>query len=267
MDATLPIDAEPRLLRSVCIQLAALAVLLVAADLPWRRNARVTDPKPPPPAPKHEQQIRVIEIPKPPPPPAKPEPKPAQAQAPSPAHPPAPAHPQAPAQARAPAPTQAPHRIIPADSTAVHGVRLRVLVPRTPTDLASHLHNSGGCLVVSRLAAEGAEVISVFNLDSGRAIEQSGPPCNGVPRLLRDGALNDLLGDPVGRARASLAPDERNADLALQVLLTPRLHVAARSALQSRFGALSEEEMGRQAAETGYELTCFAETSGNVRCQ
>ncbi len=98
-------------------------------------------------------------------------------------------------------------------------------------------------------------------------MEQPGPPCDGVPRLLRDPGLNGLLGDPVGRARAELAPDQRGSELVLQVLLTPQLHGAARSALRARFGDVSEEEMGRQAAESGYELTCFAEPSGPVRCQ
>ncbi|HEY6911546.1 MAG TPA: hypothetical protein VI356_19355 [Myxococcales bacterium] len=166
-----------------------------------------------------------------------------------------------------PKPEPVPSTLIPADAKAIHGVPLRVLVPRTPDALASHLRNSGGCLVVSRLAPDGAEVLSVLGLESGRAVEQPGPPCDGVPRLLRDPGLNGLLGDPVGRARAELAPDQRNSELVLQVLLTPQLHGAARSALRARFGDVSEEEMGRQAAESGYELTCFAEPSGPVRCQ
>jgi hypothetical protein len=157
--------------------------------------------------------------------------------------------------------------LIPPDSTSIRGVPLRVLVPRTPDALAAHLRNSGGCLVVSRLAPDGAEVISVLGLDSGRAVEQPGPPCDGVPRLLRDPGLNGLLGDPVGRARGELAPDQRGSELVLQILLTPRLHGAAQAALRARFGDVSEEEMGRQAAESGYELTCFAEPSGPVRCQ
>src|SRR5437660_908855 len=35
----------------------------------------------------------------------------------------------------------------------------------------------------------------------------------------------------------------------------------------ARFGAISDEEMGRRAAESGYELTCFAEPAGALRCQ
>ncbi len=122
-------------------------------------------------------------------------------------------------------------------------------------------------MVVSRLTPEGAEVVSVLAVQGGVAVEQSGPPCNGVPRLLRDVHMNAMLGDPIARARASLAPDERSADLVLQVLLTPQLHSAAQSALRSRFGAVSEEEMGQRAAASGYELTCFADPSGPVRCQ
>ena len=38
-------------------------------------------------------------------------------------------------------------------------------------------------------------------------------------------------------------------------------------ALRARFGPVSEEEMGRQAAEQGYQLTCFAEPAGAVRCE
>jgi hypothetical protein len=157
--------------------------------------------------------------------------------------------------------------VIAADSTAVHGVHMRILVPRTPTDLAAHLRNSGGCMVVSRLTPEGAEVVSVLSVQGGVAVEQGGPPCGGVPRLLRDVHMNAMLGDPIARARAALAPDERSADLVLQVLLTPQLHDAARSALRARFGDASEEEMGQKAAASGYELTCFAEPSGPVRCQ
>ena len=98
-------------------------------------------------------------------------------------------------------------------------------------------------------------------------MEQPGPPCDGVPRLLRDPGLNGLLGDPVGRARAELPPTSAARSWCCRSLLTPQLHGAARSALRARFGDVSEEEMGRQAAESGYELTCFAEPSGPVRCQ
>jgi hypothetical protein len=152
---------------------------------------------------------------------------------------------------------------IAADSTAVQGVRLRVLVPRGPRDLAAHLRNSGGCLVVSRLSGEGAEVVSTLLLEGTRAVELSSPPCGGVPRLLRDASLNDAIGDPLGRARTAM-PGE---DLVLQVLLTPRLHAEAQAALRAHFGPVSEEEMSRRAAEAGYELTCFAEPSGQIRCQ
>jgi hypothetical protein len=152
---------------------------------------------------------------------------------------------------------------IAADSTAVHGVRMRVLVPRSPADLAAHLRNSGGCLVVSRLSGGSAEVLSVLSLDGQRATATTAPPCAGAPRLLRDAALNDALGDPLGRARAQ-SPGE---ELVLQVLLSPGLYQIAQAALRARFGAVGEEEMARQAAESGYELTCFAEPAGPLRCQ
>jgi hypothetical protein len=138
---------------------------------------------------------------------------------------------------------------------------MRVLVPRSPEELAQHLRNSGGCLVVSRLDGTGAEVLSALSIDGSRANPTGGPPCAGVPRLLRDSALNAALGDPLGRVGGGAG------DVVLQVLLTPGLHESARLALQARFGAVTEEEMGRRAAETGYELTCFAEPAGRLRCE
>ena len=140
---------------------------------------------------------------------------------------------------------------------------MRVLVPRDASELASHLRNSGGCLVVSKLIGGGAEVVSVLGIDGMRAVERPGPPCNGVPRLLREGALNAALGDPLGRARAQ-NPGE---DMVLQVLLANDLHAAAQSALRARFGAVSEQEMGRLAEQQGYQLTCFAEPLGRIGCQ
>ena len=122
-------------------------------------------------------------------------------------------------------------------------------------------------MVVSRLSGGGAEVISVLGLEGERAVEVPGAPCAGVPRLIRDGGLNAALGDPVGRARASLPPEERGDQLGLQVLLTPGLHEVAQYALRARFGAIPEDQMARRAAETGYELTCFAEPTGALRCQ
>jgi hypothetical protein len=55
--------------------------------------------------------------------------------------------------------------------------------------------------------------------------------------------------------------------VALQVLLTPGLHQVAQYALRARFGPIPEEQMARRAAETGYELTCFAEPTGSLRCR
>jgi hypothetical protein len=274
MLATLPADSTPpRLFRAVCLQLLAFAALSLVADLHFEHRRAAAEP-PTPPKPRHEQRIRVVQIPKL----ETPKPLPAAPKPPQPvARPPAANADATPKRAMQPVLKPAAHAsvsrkpgpatLIPSDSTSIRGVPLRVLVPRTPAALAAHLRNSGGCLVVSRLAPDGAEVLSVLGLDSGRAVEQPGPPCDGVPRLLRDASLNGLLGDPVGRARAELAPDQRGSELVLQVLLTPQIHGAAQAALRARFGDVSEEEMGRQAAESGYQLTCFAEPSGPVRCQ
>ena len=246
--------APPRLVRAVSLQALALVGAALIAALPWPRRERVPAPQPEPK--KEERRIRIVQLPRPPPPleSAQPRPQPPAAK-------PLPAPPRA---APAPAPAQTPPLArIAADSTAMHGVRMRVLVPRNPGELAAHLRNSGGCLVVSRLAGEGAEVLSVLAVDGQRVVEMSGPPCAGVPRLVRDPALNAALGDPLGRARAASPGDE----VVLQVLLSPGLHDTARAALRARFGPVSEEEMGRRAAETGYELTCFAEPGGPLRCE
>jgi hypothetical protein len=45
------------------------------------------------------------------------------------------------------------------------------------------------------------------------------------------------------------------------------LQETAQAALRVRFGAIGDEEMGRRAAESGYELTCFAEPAGPLRCE
>ena len=255
--------AAPRLARSVGLQLLALIGAALVLALPWPRSRPtppLVEPEPKPP----ERRIRVVRLPKPPPPAARPESQPSPPSPPRPAPPapqPAASRPAAaPAQSPAPPP---PLARIAADSTAMHGVRMRVLVPRSPGELAAHLRNSGACLVVSRLSGGTAEVLSVLALDGNRVVEMSGPPCAGVPRLLRDGALNAALGDPLGRARTQSPGDE----LALQVILSPRLHETAQAALRARFGPVSDEEMGRRAAETGYELTCFAEPSGPLRCE
>ena len=248
----------PRLLRAVCVQLLALTGAAMIAALPWPRTRKA--PAEPAPEPKREERkIRVVQLPKPAPPrPAEPAPATPAAKAAPPR--PAPPRPAPVAAAAAQAPAQAPAHIA-ADSTSVHGVRMRVLVPRSPEELAQHLRNSGGCLVVSRLDGTGAEVLSALSIDGSRANPTGAPPCAGVPRLLRDSALNAALGDPLGRVGGGAG------DVVLQVLLTPGLHESARVALQARFGAVTEEEMGRRAAETGYELTCFAEPAGRLRCE
>jgi len=254
MDSLLALEtpAPPRLARAVGLQMLALAGLMMVSALPWRRVEKAAPPRPVE-VKKAERQIRIVQLPKPPPAPAASQPQPPRAQ---------PAPPRAaPAQVASPRPPSPIARIA-ADSTAVQGVRMRVLVPRSPGELAAHLRNSGGCLVVSRLAGGAAEVLSVLSLEGRTAVETSGPPCAGIPRLLRDPALNAALGDPLGRARAASPGD----DLVLQVLLSPTLHQTSKTALRARFGAVSQEEMGRLAAESGYELTCFAEPEGPLRC-
>src|SRR5207237_4891981 len=267
----------PRLLRSVAIQAVGLCAIALLAGLPWisRPAPKEPQPAPRPVQPEKERRIRVVRIPKPEPvrtpaPAPKPQlapPKEPQRAAPK---PPPPAPRQQPMQAaarpepapRTPAPEQ-PIAHIAADSTAVKGVPLHVLVPRSPADLAAHLRNSGGCMVVSRLTGDGAEVLAVLGVDGSRAVEMPGPPCSGVPRLLRDPMLNAALGDPLGRARAEYGP----GDLGLQVILSPALHDRAQSALVARFGPIRQADMAQKAAASGYELTCFAEPAGAVRCQ
>ncbi|HUJ25864.1 MAG TPA: hypothetical protein VLW85_07595 [Myxococcales bacterium] len=258
-----PVEA-PRIWRSVAGNLLALvSTVLLSVHAPLRPEP----PKPPPKEqPKPEIRIRVVQLPKPPPPKPAPSPKPPPPEPVKVAQPPPrPAPPAPPKLARAtarpsPAPTPQPVQRIAVDSTAEKGVRMRVLVPRSPAELGAHLRNSGGCMVVSRLTGDEAEVLTVLASD-GR--EVPGPPCSGVPRLLRDAGLNAALGDPLGRARAQ----NGGGDLVLQVLLSPRLHASAQAALRQRFGPVSPEEMARRAAETGYELTCFAEPSGPLRCE
>jgi hypothetical protein len=249
----------PRLFRAVCVQMLALAGVALVSALPWSRPQRPATDRVPEPK-KQERRIRIVQLPKPSPAP-KPE---AATSSPLKTAPPAPARPTPPDSApERPTLPSPPLARIAADSTAMHGVRMRVLVPRSPGELAAHLRNSGACLVVSRLAGGSAEVLSVLSLDGDRVVELSGPPCAGVPRLLREPALNAALGDPLGRARAHSPGD----DLVFQIILSPRLHETAQAALRARFGPISEEEMGRLAAESGYELTCFAEPAGPLRCE
>src|SRR5882724_11665405 len=222
--------APPRLVRAVCLQLLALTGAALILSLPWPRGRKAA-PTPEPEVKPRERKIRIVQLPKPPP---------------APKTEPAPAKPVAAPQRPAPAPAQstarqapaapAPLARIAADSTAMHGVRMRVLVPRSPAELAAHLRNSGACLVVSRLSGSGAEVLSVLALDGQRVVEMSGPPCPGVPRLLRDAALNEALGDPLGRVRLQSPGDV----LALQVNISPRLPEIAQAALLPRFGPVSE---------------------------
>ena len=243
----------PRIWRSVGANLVALvgsALLSLHRPAPPVEHPIQKEP------PKPEVRIRVVQLPMTPPPPQPAQPAPSPP--PSPSAPPPP--PKVAREAPRPTPRPAPPQRIAIDSTAEKGVHMRVLVPRSADALASHLRNSGGCMVVSRLSGDSAEVLSVLGSD-GR--ELPGPPCSGVPRLLRDAGLNAALGDPLGRVRAK----DPGGELVLQVLLTPELHASAQAALRSRFGPVPQEEMARRAAESGYELTCFAEPSGPVRCE
>jgi hypothetical protein len=265
----------PRLLRSVAIQAAALCVIALLAGLPWvaRERTREPQPTPKPVQPDKERRIRVVRIPKPvrtetPPPKPTPPPKEPPRAAPRPPPPrPLPQQMQAVARPPDPAPrTPAPEQPIAhieADSTAVKGVPVRVLVPSAPSELAAHLRNSGGCMVVSRLTGDGADVLSVLGIDGTRAVEMPGPPCSGIPKMLRDPMLNIALGDPIARARAEYGP----GDVRLQVILSPALHDRAQSALVARFGPIAQEDMAQKAAAAGYQLTCFAEAAGAVHCQ
>ena len=74
--------------------------------------------------------------------------------------------------------------------------------------------------------------------------------------------MNAALGDPLSRIRAEFGP----GNYVLQAILTPTLYSRAHAVLLARFGAVSEEEMGRRAAQAGYELRCYAEAAG-VRCE
>jgi hypothetical protein len=258
----------PRLLRSVAVLAVSLCAIAVLAGLPWlsRQRAHEPQPVPKPVQPEKERRIRVVRIPKP---------QPVRTEAPKPAATPPPKQPPraaprpppprpAPQQMQAAEPKAPPHPIaqVAPDVKAVRGVTLHIFVPSSPDELADHLRNSGGCLVVSRLSGDDAGVLKVFGIQGSRAVETSESPCSGIPRKL-NASLNAALGDPLGRVRAEMG----GGDLALQVYLSPVLHQRAEYALVARFGAVSQEEMAQRAAESGYELSCRAEASGTVSCQ
>ncbi|MFL5374790.1 MAG: hypothetical protein ACJ78T_12430 [Myxococcales bacterium] len=270
----LRVAEPPRLLRSVSIQAAGLCAVALLASVPWiSRHA----PKEPAPAPKpveakKEQRIRVIRIPRPevvrtetprPQPPAPKPPPPKEPQRADP-KPPLPKEPPKVMQAAArpePAPPRPIAQVAP-DVKAVKGVPLHIYVPSSPEELAAHLRHSGGCLVVSNLSGDDQGVLKVFGIEGSRAVEVSEMPCSGAPRRLSP-TLNAALGDPVGRVRAELG----HGDLALQVYLSPDLYDRAQTALVARFGPVSQEEMAQKASDAGYELSCFADPNGPVRCQ
>src|SRR3954471_23731907 len=115
--------SPPRLVRAVCLQMLVLTGVAIVCSIPGLRSpnpAPVAEPEPK----KQERRIRGVPLPKPPAPQleaALPQPAPARPVA----QPPAAARPGA-----APQPPPALARIA-ADSTAMHGVRMRVLVPRS----------------------------------------------------------------------------------------------------------------------------------------
>src|SRR4051812_998068 len=265
---SLRLAEPPRLLRSVAILAAALCALALIAGLPWLSRARVPEPPPlpKPVQPEKERRIRVVRIPKPvrmetPPPRPAPPPKEPPRAAPRPPSPrPAPQQMQAVARPPEPAP-RAIAEVAP-DLKAVKGVPIKIFVPSSPVELAAHLRNSGGCIVVSRLTGEDSGVLKVFAIEGSRAVELSDPPCSGTPRRLND-AMNVALGDPLGRMRAAYGA----GDLILQAYLSPTLPDRAQAALVARFGYASPEEMAQRAAESGYALTCVADFDGGVRCQ
>jgi hypothetical protein len=260
----------PRLLRSVAIQAAALCVIALLAGLPWvsRQRAPESQPAPKPVQPEKERRIRVVRIPRPQPvrtetPPPKPVTPPKEPPRAAPRPPPPRAAPQQMQAVAAPAPAP-PVAHIGADLSAVKGVPLRVRVPGSAAELAAHLRNSGGCMVLSRVSSDGgADILRVFGEAGWRHLESPDPPCSGVPRRLADPGLNAALGDPIGRARAEYGP----GDYGVEVILSPALHDRAQAALVAHFGPVSQEEMAEKAAASGYQVTCSAEPAGAVRCQ
>jgi len=274
----LRVAEPPRLVRSVSIQAVALCAVALLAGVPWISRRAPKEPEPAPkPMEKKEQRIRVIRIPRPEPvrteTPKPPPPKPQPTKQPERAtpKPPLPKSPPKVMQAAA-RPEPAPPRLesapprpiaqVAPDLKAVKGVPVHIYVPSSPEELAAHLRSSGGCLVVSNLSGEDQGVLKVFGIEGTRAVEVSDAPCSGAPRRLSQ-TLNAALGDPVGRVRAEFG----HGDLALQVYLSPDLYDRAQSALVARFGPVSQEEMAEKASESGYELSCFADPNGPVRCQ
>jgi hypothetical protein len=260
----------------VSIQAVALCAIAVVAGVPWISRRAPKEPVPAPkPEPKKEQRIRVIRIPRPeparaeapkPPPPKPQPPKEPQRAAPKPL--PAKLPPkvmQAAARPPEPAPIPAPERHpmqIAPDVTSVKGVRIVTYVRDSPAQLAAHLHNSGGCLVVGNVGPEGTDFVTSLEIEGNRAVESSAPMCSGAPKTLSP-TINAALGDPLGRVRAEYGP----GNYQLQAILTPELYDRAHAALAARFGTLSEEEMGRQAEQTGYQVRCYAEPTGLIRCE
>src|ERR1700704_2800753 len=195
--------APPRLLRAVGLQLLALAGAGLVSALPWPRRQPAPVPMPEPK--KQEKRIRIVQLPRPPPV-ARPDPAP-----PSPVKPAAPARPAPPESAPQPAPAPAPPLArIAADSTAMHGVRMRVLVPRSPDELAAHLRNSGACLVISRLSGGSAEVLSVLSLDAVRG----GAAAGARSRAERGAGRSPRARSRAGAGGRSRLPDHPQSPLA-----------------------------------------------------
>ncbi len=230
---------------------------------------RAPAPKPAPqPAPASEPAPQPAPPPEPtqPEPPLQPEPTPQPAR-PEPAPQPAPAPPApTPVSMPAPAPAPSPLATTTAEQEDYDGVPLRVFVPSNPVELEKHLRGAGGCLAVSHLTHNRAEVMAYATLRNGRAQLSDGAACTGIPRKL-DATANQRLGDPVGQVRQRLGGDGLRSNLALQVLLSPKLGTSAELALNRHFGSASDEQRAREAHRTGYALKCYAQAIGTFSCQ
>ena len=269
--SVIDLPRPPALGRALVVQLVAIFGAVLMAGVLSRRETKEAPPRQAPKPRPPERMIRVVKLPPRPQPPEVPKPQPKSASQPlaraqpAPPRPPPPQRRPSPPRASKPvAARAAPAPSLSAEQTSVKGVPLRVLIPSDPRSIGAHLASSGGCLVVSRLHGDDAEPIATFGIESGRAVPLEGGPCNGVPRLLQSDSLNAALGDPLGAA--ARASGETGA-LALQIILSPSLHDAAQSALVTRFGRLSDEELAAAAAREGYELRCYARAAGGLSCE
>ena len=165
-------------------------------------------------------------------------------------------------QREAPSVRPAPSPVV-AEIADVGGVPLRVLVPSSPDELEHYLRRSASCLLVSRMAGDRAEVIAAYELTGGRAQPSARPPCQGVPRVIRDRALIAALGDPIALTRAQYAA---GGELIMQIVLPPALLAQADRAARRRLGDAPDKELARRAAAASYEIRCYAKTDGTLAC-